>query len=768
MFMKNLSKFLSAAILGGMLLSGCYDDDKLWDAVNEQGQRIEALENWQKVVNSNIEALQALINTNDLITGVTPIILEGNTVGYTITFKNNNPISIYNGVDGEKGEDGIDGNTPIINLTKAEDGNWYWTLNGELMTDSQGNPIQANGNDGKDGEDGEPGEDGNDGNDGEKAPLPQLKTGHQLKSEGIPGSWKDDKTYLSVDAGETWYEVTGPKGDSGNTGPTGPEGDSFFSKAPEIDHEKGIVTFYLKDGSFDLPLYQSLALSLTSPEEWPDYGETVEISYTTLGVDENTVPKVIVPDGWKASVNTANKKILLTAPVQSQIDNGAGTYHGTLMVTLSDKSGNTVLQTLDVKVDFYFFSTPEQSLYEALEGRSDLTRIVVEGELNNNDLGAIKRQTDLIFLDVSGVTGIDAPNGGWFQRLDNLETAILPNNLTEVAKDAFLQCYALKKVVLPVSVTKINQMAFYQCRNLSEVNLSDLTNLNYIGDHAFQDSKLSEVNLSQMNITYIGDYAFRNCEELKSVNLVSSTSLGSIGKYAFYECKTLNSVTLPKNVTGNFNMGMAAFCGCESLEKFNLPLLPENGMMEIGNTAFDSTVFAELPGFAEAPLTKIESQLFQNNTKLEKVIIPATVTEIESKAFNGCFGLSDIDFSQATELIRIGGERYNNGAFQSIGIKNIDLSACSKLEFIGYCTFAYSKAETAKLPENVKTLYDTFMYCFELTDIFWPISVDVNEITITEKVFYSCSKLERIHVPADKLEAMKLRFPDWADKFVSI
>lgn len=60
------------AIFAALVLAGCYDDDKLWNAVNEQEQRIEALESWQKVVNNNIEAIQTLVSGKHYITEVTP------------------------------------------------------------------------------------------------------------------------------------------------------------------------------------------------------------------------------------------------------------------------------------------------------------------------------------------------------------------------------------------------------------------------------------------------------------------------------------------------------------------------------------------------------------------------------------------------------------------------------------------------------------------------------------------------------------------------
>lgn len=202
--------------LSVVALSSCYNDNKLWEEVNSQSQRIEALEDWQKVVNNNIEALQALINTSDFVTGVIPIMLERETIGYTIAFKNSDPISIYNGSNGENGEngkDGKDGTTPVVSLTQSENHNWYWTLNGELMTDSQGNPIQANGKDGMHGSNGENGKD---------APLPLLKTGNDVPSTVMADIENKpiykNAFYLSVDGGNTWARVSGKDGSNGVSG----------------------------------------------------------------------------------------------------------------------------------------------------------------------------------------------------------------------------------------------------------------------------------------------------------------------------------------------------------------------------------------------------------------------------------------------------------------------------------------------------------------------------------------------------------------------
>lgn len=72
--------------------------------------------------------MQTIVNAlqqNDYITGVTPITEGGNTIGYTITFAQNKPLTIYHGKDGEKGEQGNKGEDGITPQFKIENGYWY-------------------------------------------------------------------------------------------------------------------------------------------------------------------------------------------------------------------------------------------------------------------------------------------------------------------------------------------------------------------------------------------------------------------------------------------------------------------------------------------------------------------------------------------------------------------------------------------------------------------------------------------------------------------
>ena len=266
-FMQTL-----AAVAMMMLPAACaddYDDSALWDKVNDHEERLAALEKWQEQTNQSIAAMQELLNTTDMITGVSAVSEGGQTVGYTITFLHSDPITIYNGTpgaDGEDGADGADGQTPQIGLAQAEDGNWYWTLNGELLTDAQGNPIRANGLDGADGADGEDGEDGAtgpegpQGNDGTSAPTPQILLGSNIPASGNVqtdnGKAIDNAWYLSVDNGATWYRVSGKDGTNG---------DAWFSDEPKKEGNYYVFTL-TNQSTFRVAAYQPFRI-LTEAEK---------------------------------------------------------------------------------------------------------------------------------------------------------------------------------------------------------------------------------------------------------------------------------------------------------------------------------------------------------------------------------------------------------------------------------------------------------------------------------------------------------------------
>lgn len=386
---KGMRVFSMAALALSIALGACsddYDDSALWEAVNDHENRLESLEQWQQQVNDNIAALQQLISTTDYITGVTPVVQGGEEVGYTITFLHSEPITIYHG---KQGAQGADGKTPQISIVQGEDGNWYWTLNGQLLTDDEGNPIRANGLDGQDGADGQPGapgqdgqpgapgqdgEDGQPGEPGKDAPLPQLATGKSLAAQGIATDAEGaalvaDVIYLSVDEGKTWYRVSGEDGEDGRPGSTGrpgadgDDGEAFF-KSVDAEGEDYVI-FTLTDGTiFQVPKYKGTMLTFAqNGEELTDLTQAInsangDLTFTLTGEGEVSA-RILEGEGWTAEVEGSVIKLNPGEAGSEALLEVALMENGEVLITYRLTVANQMFKGKGTEADPYLISEVE-------------------------------------------------------------------------------------------------------------------------------------------------------------------------------------------------------------------------------------------------------------------------------------------------------------------------------------------------------------------------------------------------------------------------
>lgn len=472
-------KTLTLLLLAALTLAACkYDDSELWEQVNQnteelaaQAARIAALEAWQAETNTNIQALQTLLSTTDYITAVTPVVKDGVEVGFTISFLNTPAITIYHGTKGDKGDKG---DTPQIGATQADDGNWYWTLNGELLTDTDGNPIRANGTQGEQGDQGPAGDD---------APLPQLATGKKLNEQQITTDSqnkdiKPDAIYLSVDGGKTWTRVSGEDGEKGDTGDTGPKGDSFFESVDTTNADYVIFKLANNGGTFQVPRYTGISLTFNPTSLSLLYDETKTIECTAEGSAEFTTDNlfVVAPAGWKADIaltRAASTGFTLTVTAPADITSGVAT--GEILVMLDNKKGSTTIGRIPVAcTQITLGNVSKGQLAKLIGSRTDLTSITVtSGTLNDADWNAIRQnEWALQTLDLEGAT-YNTSDLKYVKMLYidpvPLTTAKLPQGVRVLGIDAFVKCNNLTSIELPASLTKIGLAAFYSCSKLASI-----------------------------------------------------------------------------------------------------------------------------------------------------------------------------------------------------------------------------------------------------------------------------------------------------------
>ena len=261
--MKKLQYILLAL---AFVQAGCNNKDSIWNVMDDMDSRIVTLETLCQEMNTNISALETLIkaqNNGDYITNITEIRNGSTIVGYTITFKNHEPITIYNGTNGKDGHDGTDGYKPTVGAKQDTDGIYYWTVDGDWLTDANGNKIPVTGEKGDKGDKGDTGDKGQDGKDGQDGTNGVNGNTPQLKIDG--GYW-----HISYDGGTNWTQLgkatgedgkdgkdgkdgtngtngsDGAKGEKGDKGDKGDAGDSMFQSVTQDDN---YVYFTLADGT---------------------------------------------------------------------------------------------------------------------------------------------------------------------------------------------------------------------------------------------------------------------------------------------------------------------------------------------------------------------------------------------------------------------------------------------------------------------------------------------------------------------------------------
>lgn len=629
-----------------------YDDSALTGRVDDLENRVAKLEELCKQMNTNISSLQTLINAlqnKDYITSVVPITKDGETIGYTISFTQSAPITIYNGQDGKDGqdgkpgEDGKDGSTPVIGVKQDADGIYYWTLNGDWLTDDSGNKIKAEGRDGQDGEDGKPGQDGNDGQDGK--PGEDGEDGQDGKpgedgKDGITPQLKieDGYWYISYNDGASWTQLGKATGDKGEQGEPGQAG-GIFKDVEETDDS---VIFTLNDDS-------TITIPKATPSEKLDItfsntksinvlpGKTYEIEYTIIGADETTRIEVVAQDLYKASVSPTDYrsgKIIVTTPPAD--------LEASRILVFVSKGTNTIMRIINFVESVIIVSTDTVEI--AAEGE------IVQVKVETNVTYTVEiPEADRVWLSVAETRAATHMETLTFTAQANpnttyrYSTVSLKDDSGLVAQSILFaqKASGYKTVHVETAGTLENYISADEKEKLIGLKLTGKLNT---FDYDFMRTMpaLESVDLAQIDNTTIPASCFKE-STVKTVIL--PLNLEAIPNNAFYQSK-ITSIDIPSSVV---SIGVSAFESCTSLAG---DLILPNGLQSIGSKAFYSC--SKLIGNLIIPdnVTSIGSEAFYRCSKFTSLTLGKGITTIPSRCFFYCEGFSGnlIIPDQVTEI----------------------------------------------------------------------------------------------------------------------
>ena len=533
------------------------------------------------------------------MTGVVPVVENGETVGYTISFSKSGPVTIYHG---KKGENGQNGTTPVIGVEQDTDGLYYWTLDGEWLTDDEGSKILAQGMAGKSAyelavEKGYRGTldewlaslNGSNGDDGKSAYELAVENGYQGTEEewlaslkGSAGDQGDDGVtpklevrddgywYISYDNGQTWNKL-GPA-----TGDPGEDGDSMFSDIDVSDPDYLVLTLAETGASIKLPYYKDkfdllFVSGSDRVKEMSVYcgpGATAEVEYElTNPLNVQVAIECISHSGYEVAVDKSAKKITVSAPDAP----AAITDPESEILVFASDDERTVMRKLVVKqVKYIDYRATRQLDWEKssvnprfwgedckfLDEQSTYDSATGEGRWAYT--GTVIYITDAAFSGEAGLQEIVIPasvvevgrnlwnetgGGGAFQNCTALTSVVFEgDNLSKINLNTFNGCSALSSIELPESLEKIEYNAFDDCSALKSIVIPD--KVTYIGEGAFLFcTGLQEAYIGD-GVTEIAAKAFAECTALKTV--VIGKSIQRIGDQAFNTRSSWDQMTLEK------------------------------------------------------------------------------------------------------------------------------------------------------------------------------------------------------------------------------
>lgn len=363
------------------------------------------------------------------------------------------------------------------------------------------------------------------------------------------------------------------------------------------------------------------------------------------------------------------------------------------------------------------------------------TKLIVAGELTNSSSAPLATITPAAYDSETQWVSVAADSGV------NLSDAVARIAVTDevitdggnitgcnkyrLTEEGKLQAFAnIDDIVSQITSMTKSDTLYVSGYVEDEDGDSLISNISSALDNLYTQNSEIEVDLDLSgleNLTRVPTLAFFTNGSRGRHNLVSITlpeGVTEIGEYAFRDCG-ITSISLPKSLTG---IEGNAFFDCPSLKTVTLAE---------GNSTFkkEGNILYTVDG--------TELVMYCDRTEEAELTIPATVTKIDSFAFQGS-NVKSIAFEENSTLTELGSDVfYGCSKLASISLPD----TVSKVG--GECIFnECASLKTFKVPESLKELtYLFFGSCTSLESVEVPAGLT----TIENSVFSGCSALDFIY-----------------------
>ena len=277
---------------------------------------------------------------------------------------------------------------------------------------------------------------------------------------------------------------------------------------------------------------------------------------------------------------------------------------------------------------------------------------------------------------------------------------VIPDSVTSIGTSAFASCFGLYHVQLSKNVTALSSSVFFKCHSLVEINTDHVITF---GDKCFYDCRsLTKVDITDVAES-IADQAFYDCDSLSGTYDLSVVE--SVTLTAFNNCDRITGFVIPDQTSNVLTL----FSGCISLNYVGVSdknstyssadgiLFSKNGEKLVYYPYAKNAAIYTIPSTVKS----IETNAFNKTTKLQRVILPETITSIGVGAFSYS---SILDFYIPDSITTINVDTFKGcSKVQWIvigaGVKSVgvDAFASTNTELV-----VYSKSDVVSRPSNIR------------------------------------------------------------------
>ncbi len=256
--------------------------------------------------------------------------------------------------------------------------------------------------------------------------------------------------------------------------------------------------------------------------------------------------------------------------------------------------------------------------------------------------------------------------------------------------------------------------------------------ISVICSSAFENNIFLEKVILPDGVENIDDYAFANCQNLKEI--VIPETVTHFGTGAFQNCAALSKIKLPENT---IHLGNKIFNGCISLDKIDIP----NGPKTIGSYTFCGCGIKEV--VIPKTVTDIDSHAFENCSLLETIHFKGTINNIDYFAFDECPSIKNIIIPTPFPNFR---KHLKTKEVLNVYIEDLSALCTAKSSCIDPPYMLYINNEPVSdlvIPSDVSKIEDAaFSGCQSIRSVTIP-----GEVTeIGEDAFYECINLENVNL----------------------